>query len=209
MMQIDIPQNSASIVISPPLSGKKEFLFNCIADALEKKEPVIFISTDFSSEDIKKELAEKKLYDESCKGRIRFIDCYSQEAGKCLDDTEDTKRISGPLALNEVSVALAQTEEEISAEPKKHLVIFDSLSTILMFLNSLMIGRFLQVFIAKIKNAGGSVVFTLEDGMHEQKDTVTIEHMMQLIVHMKREGSKIMIRADGIEEYEEWKDLEM
>jgi peptidoglycan/xylan/chitin deacetylase (PgdA/CDA1 family) len=70
-----------------------------------------------------------------------------------------------------------------------------------------MVGRFLQILIAKIKNAGGSVLFTLEEGMHDPKDMVTIEHLMQAIIHVKKEKEKIVIKADGISGFEDWKEI--
>jgi len=203
-MQINIPQNSASIVISPPLSGKKEFLYNYLQDSLKSKEPVIFLSTDSSSEDIKKDLLKAKIYYGTYKDILRFVDCYSQQAGNNVQDSEDTKRVPGPIALNEISVVLAQIEAELYKISEKHIVIFDSLSTLLMYSNPQMIGRFLQILIAKIKNAGGSVIFTLEEGMHDPKDMVTIEHLMQAIIHVKRENDGVFVRADGIDNLRDW-----
>ena len=203
-MQINIPQNSASIVISPPLSGKKEFLYNYLQDSLKNKGPVIFLSTDSSSEDIKKDLLKNKIYYGTYKDILRFVDCYSQQAGNNVQDSEDTRRVPGPIALNEISVVLAQIEAELYKINEKHVVIFDSLSTLLMYSNPQMVGRFLQCLIAKIKNAGGSVLFTLEEGMHDPKDMVTIEHLMQAIIHVKRENDGVFVRADGVDDLRDW-----
>ena len=60
------------------------------------------------------------------------------------------------------------------------------------------------MLLAKIKNAGGSVLFTLEEGMHKPQDMITIEHLMQAIIHIKHENEQIMIKAEGIEGLEEW-----
>ncbi|MBD3249310.1 hypothetical protein GF336_04660 [Candidatus Woesearchaeota archaeon] len=204
---INIPKNSASIIVSPPLEGKKELMFQLIRRALQDKEPVIFLLTDTSPEEIKKELLKSKIYYGAKKGLLNFIDCYSQQAGNDVSDTKDTRRISGPLAFNEISIALAQLEKDLFNTSKSHTIIFDSLSTILMYSNPQMAGRFLQILIAKIKNAGGSVLFTLEEGMHNKKDMITIEHLMQAIIHLKQKNNKIMIKAEGIKDMEGWKEF--
>ena len=203
-----LPPNSASILVGPPLSGKKELLYNYMLEGLKNKEPVLFILTDISSEDIKKELVKNKIFYGPYANILRFVDCFSQQGGSQVHDTSDTKRVSGPLALNEISIAVSKIEVEFFKLNPKHRIIFDSLSTLLMYSNPQMVGRFLQIQIAKIKKAGGSILFTLEEGMHDKKVMITIEHLMQAIIHIKKEQNKVLIKAEGIEGFEEWKELE-
>ena len=202
-----LPENSASIVVGPPLSGKKQFLYNYMLESLKNKEPVIFITTDKSPEDIKKELVKNKIFYGPYVKILRFVDCYSQQAGNNIEDTNDILRVSGPLALNEISIAVSKIEAEFYRINPKHRIIFDSLSTLLMYSNPQMIGRFLQIMVAKIKRAGGSIIFTLEEGMHDKKDMITIEHLMSSIIHIKHEKDKILIKAEGIDGFDEWVEL--
>lgn len=201
-----IPENSASILISPPLEGKREFLYNYMLDGLKNQKPVLFILTDRAPEEVKRDLVKNKIfYDQYTKDNIlKFIDCYSHQSACNVQDTADVMRIPGPLALNEISIALSKTEAEFYKINPKHLVIFDSLSTVLMYSNPQMIGRFLQVIISRIKKAGGSVIFTLEEGMHDEKATITIEHLMDIIINFKKEKEKILVKAKGIEGFDEW-----
>ena len=207
MLSLQIPQISASIVIGPPLSGKKELVYRYMLEGLKNKEPMIFVSTDVSPEEIKRDMVKNKIFYGPFTNILRFIDCYSLQAGNQLQDTNDTIRVSGPLALNEISIAISKIEAQFHRINPKHRLIFDSLSTLLMYSNPQMIGRFLQVMIAKIKRAEGSMLFTLEEGMHDSKDIITIEHLMQAIIHIKREKDKILIKADGIQGLEEWSEL--
>jgi len=202
-----LPDNSASIIISPPLSGKKEFLYSYLFDSLKNKEPVIFLSTDSSSEDIKKDLLKSKIFYGTYKDILRFVDCYSQQAGNNVQDSEDIRRVPGPIALNEISVVLAQIEAELYKISEKHIVIFDSLSTLLMYSNPQMIGRFLQILIAKIKNAGGSVLFTIEEGMHDQKDLITIEHFMDALVYVKKDKENVLFKVQSSKCSLDWCEL--
>lgn len=206
---IRIPRHSASLLISPPLAGKREFLFSYIKDSLKNNIPVIFLLTDTSPEDIKKKLVKEKIYYSRHKGILRFIDCYSMQVGEDAKDTEEIIRVSGPLALNEISIAIAQIESELYKKSKEHIIIFDSLSTLFMYSNPQMVGRFLQVQAAKIKKAKGSVIFTLEQGMHDEKDRITIEHLMDSIIYLKKEDKKIKAKAKGIGGFSVWKELDI
>lgn len=202
-----LPENSASILIGPPLSGKIEFLYLYLLSSLKNNQPVLLITTDKSPEDIKKEFVKNKIFYGPYKNILKFIDCYSYQAGNNLPNTEDTLRISSPIALNELSIAIAQIEAEFYRINPDHKVIFDSLSTVLMYSNPQMVGRFLQVIIARIKNAGGSILLTLEEGMHDKKDIVTMEHLMSAIVYIKHENNQILIKADGIQGFEDYQEL--
>jgi KaiC/GvpD/RAD55 family RecA-like ATPase len=201
-----IPQNSAVVVISPPLEGKEVLVSNSIKDDLKEKVPVLIISTDKSAEDFKNELVKEKIFfgDAESKGLLAFIDCYSMHVGEAVKNTSSIKRVPGPLALNEISVALSDIEKEFFRKSPKHCIVFNSLSTMLMYSNPQAIGRFVQVVIAKIKKAGGSAFFTLEEGMHTPDVIVMMEHMMDYIVFVKRENGKLFVKAKGLDGFEDW-----
>lgn len=200
-----IPKSSACVVISPPLVGKKELLFRFVADSLENKEPVLFIISDSSPEALKKELLQEKIFFKP--ELLRFVDCYSYHSGNSnVKDTNDIKRVSGPLAFNEISIAIHDIERKFlrQGSDSGHKVLFSSLSTLLMYSNAGAVSRFLQVLIAKIKNLNGSVIFTLEEGMHDEKTIVTIEHLMDVIISLKKEKGKVLFMARGIKGFDKW-----
>jgi KaiC/GvpD/RAD55 family RecA-like ATPase len=128
---------------------------------------------------------------------LYFVDCYSQQAGLNSQKSENIKYVSGPLALNELSIAVSDFQREFLKKEIPHLIIFDSLSTLLMYSNAEAIGRFLQIFLAKIKNLQGDAIFTIEQGMHDDRAIVTIEHLMDSIIEVKKEGSKVLIKENG------------
>ena len=205
-----IPQNSAIVIISPPLEGKEELVYDYIRDKLKEKEPILIISTDKSAETVKAELLKRKIFfgDAETRGLLVFVDCYSMQVGEAVKNTPGIKRVPGPLALNEISVALSDIEKEFIRKNPKHIVIFDSLSTLLMYSNTQAIGRFAQVMIAKIKKAGGSAFFTLEEGMHAPDVLVAMEHLMDDIIFVKREAGKLLVKAKGMAGFEDWSKFE-
>ena len=97
----------AAVVIGQPLSGKTELLHSFVAAGLKEKQPIVFITTDRSAEQTKKELLTSKIFYGSS---LKIIDCYSRQADESSKDSADVIRVSGPLALNEISIALSEIE---------------------------------------------------------------------------------------------------
>jgi len=201
----------AVILVGPPLSGKDELIYRYIDYLLNKNEPVVSISTDSSPEEAKKEMMKSKIFVTKFEdsGILHHIDCYSKNAGDSVSDTSAVKRVSSPLALNEISIALSNIESELHPNYPVHRVVFKSLSTLLMYSNANAVGRFIQVFIAKIKKAGGGILFTVEEGMHEPGVLVTLEHLMDGIIEIKKDGAKVMVKARGIEGLEDWTEIKL
>jgi len=204
-----LPKNSASLLIGPPLAGEKSIIYNYLQKSLEGGDPVVFVSTDRSPEDMKKDMLQMKLFVTKfeTEKKLLYIDCCSKQTDESIKDTESIRRVSGPLALNEISIALSDIEREFIRKSPSHKVIFNSLSTVLMYSNPQTVGRFLQVIIARVKKAGGSILLTLEEGMHDEKVIVTIEHLMDAIIHVKKEEGKVLVRADGVSGAEGWSEF--
>jgi len=196
---MEIKKNSANLVISPPLAGKLFFLDQQISTSLKNKKPLLYITTDKSPEDIKKRWLKNKFYygPYEKSNYLKFIDAFSYQTGNLTEETNSIKRVSGPVALNEISVALAEIQRELYQLNPNHLVIFDSLSTLLMYTNPQTVGRFTQVVTAKIKQAGGTILYTLEKGMHDKKTIITIEHLMDQILQIKQEKNKHFIKTQN------------
>jgi hypothetical protein len=185
--------NKAELILSKPLEGKQESIDNYVKNAIKENKTLLFVLTDKNPEQLKQELLKDKLFFKS----LYFVDCYSQQAGLNCQKAENIKYVSGPLALNEISIAVSDFQREFLKKEMHHLIIFDSISTLLMYSNADAIGRFLQILIAKIKNLEGNMLFTLEEGMHDEKAVVTIEHLMDSVTEVKKDGNKILTKESG------------
>lgn len=202
-----IPKRSAILLLGAPLSGKKEFLYSYMQRALKKEIPVLLVSTDKNITDLKNEMARDKVFvtKSEKKGLFKYIDSCSRQSDEFMKSTDTIRYISSPVALNEISIALSDIERDFLRKNDEHRVIFRSLSTVLTYSSTQTITRFLQVIIAKIHKSGGSVIFTMEEGMHDEKTKITMEHMMDMIIQVKKHKGKVMVRADGIAGFDRWK----
>ncbi|MEK6934592.1 MAG: hypothetical protein AABW46_01810, partial [Nanoarchaeota archaeon] len=75
---------------------------------------------------------------------------------------------------------------------KHQNIIFQSLSTMLLYSKPEAIERFVQIIIAKTKNAGGSIFFTIEEGMHDKKVIFGLKHLMDGVIEVKNKKTKLI-----------------
>jgi len=191
----DIPENSAILIIGKPLSNKKNIIYNLIQKNLKEGNPVLYITTDHFPKEIESDLQKNKIQYKKYEnqGDLVFIDCYSAQTSNSISSTKIVKKVPGPIALNEISVALSEIEASFYRKNKKPIIIFQSLSTMLIYSKPEAIQRFVQVIIAKAKNAGSSIFFTIEEGMHDEKTIIGFEHLMNGIIEMKNKKPKLKL----------------
>lgn len=194
--------SGATLVLSKPLEGKKEFLDSYTRQMIKENKELIFVLTDKTPAQKKQELLKNKIFFKN----LCFVDCYSQQAGEESKEDENVKNVAGPLALNEVSIALSEFGRDFAKKQAPHSIVFDSLSTLLMYADANAIARFLQILIARIKKFGGDVIFTIEEGMHDPKAIATIEHLMDEIIEVKKETGRILFKSKGFEN-RDWTEL--
>lgn len=192
-----IPDKSSILLLGPPKTGKTLFGLHFLFEGLRNNEHGIYIVTNSFPEDVVKRLENFGRVDKVLQnGLLKFVDCYSIHAGVHKDNTVFIVRVNGPTALNEIGMAFS---EIIKLVPKsnKIRVVFDSVSTLLMFNKSHTIETFVQQMNGKIKSAGATSVFILEEGIHDEKSVTAINSMLDMLVHLKKVEDKKMIEIDG------------
>ena len=183
--------NKSTLVLAKPLEGKREFIENYAKNAIKENKTILFVLTDKSPEQIKKELLESKIFFKN----FYFVDCYSQQNSGVQKDDDNIKYVSGPLALNELSIAISEFGRDFMKKEINYEVLFDSLSTLLVYSNAEAIARFLQVLISKVKQLNGEIIFTLEEGMHDEKAIITLEHFMDSVISIKKDNKKVSLNV--------------
>ncbi len=194
-----IPDKSSIMILGPPKAGKTLFGLHFLLEGLKSNESAIYIVTNSFPEDIVKKMESLGLVDNMLeKGLLRFVDCYSVHAGVHKDSTAFIIRVGGPTALTEIGIAFAEVVKRI---PKKNniRVVFDSVSTLLLYNNPSTIEIFVQQMNGKIKATGASSMFIVEEGMHDEKDVTALNSILDSIIHMKKQGSGWVIETGGLE----------
>ncbi|MCC7569839.1 RAD55 family ATPase [Candidatus Micrarchaeota archaeon] len=185
-----LPDRSNILFVSPSSNERDIFLIQFANAGIENGENVIYITTDKSPDQIFKysDKFKWKLKEAHKKGQLHIIDCYSWTLGKEIKDDEayGTTQIPGPNALNDISIALSKVMEQIASPGKKVRVIFNSVSTLLLYNNNDTVFKFLQITGARLKSLNATIIYTLEDKMHDGKTMSTLQHLTDALIKLEK-----------------------
>ncbi|MBR9691052.1 hypothetical protein GOV08_05205 [Candidatus Woesearchaeota archaeon] len=96
--------------------------------------------------------------------KFTFIDCVTKTAVPQPQEHDDCIYVSSPSALTEISIAITKTIQNTYPD----IIIFDSLSTLLIYEDAMTSGQFVHSLTNKINAFGISAVFTILDAEKEQ-----------------------------------------
>lgn len=130
------------------------------------------------------------------KENIRFIDCYTATLGK--GDTKSTEKImvmDGPTALNDISLALNEAIRASSG--KKMRVVFDTLSTFILYNSKDSMRKFLSVIAGRLRNAGATTLYLVDEGVHDKPLLSLMEQGMDETYNLvDREGKFFLVLSE-------------
>ncbi|MBR9675593.1 hypothetical protein GOV05_01140 [Candidatus Woesearchaeota archaeon] len=121
---------------------------------------VLYVSLNRLYNPLKRKLEDTGL-DSS---KFRFIDCVTRTAVAQPTEHEDCVYVSSPSALTEISIAITKVIQKDYPD----VILFDSLSTLLIYHNTMNASQFVHSLINKINAFGINAVFTVLDGEKEQ-----------------------------------------
>ena len=190
-----IPLKSNVLVYAPPFIGREIILKRFALSGLEEGEDIIFVLTDKSFKDMSEEMKklDEKFSEYESQGRIRYIDVYS--TGVELQETgEWVTFVDSPINRERIASSIIQL---IKKEDKRYRLIFDSLSTLIVYSDAKAVFRFLQVLSGMCKRSNVTSMFSMTRGMHEEIEVQTIKHLMDGVIEMREEGARFQIRVQG------------
>ncbi len=190
-----IPLKSNVLVYSPPFIGKEIILKRFALSGLQEGENVVFILTDKSFKDMKEEMLklDKKYEEYERDGKIRYIDVYSPSV-ELQEESEWATFVDSPINRERIASSIIQI---IKKEETKYRIIFDSLSTLIVYSDAKAVFRFLQVLSGMCKRSNATSMFSMTRGMHEEIEVQTIKHLMDGVIEMKEEGARFQLRVQG------------
>ena len=197
LLKNGIPEKSSILVLGPPKSGKTLLGLHFLFEGLQNNEYGVYVVTNSFPEDVMKRFENIGNVDDSLQnGMLKVVDCYTMYTGVQKGNTLFIIRVSGPTALTEIGIAFTEITKKIPKNSKVR-VIFDSVSTLLLFNAPKTVETFVQSMNGKIKWFGGTSMFILEEGMHDQKDVTTINSLLDALLHLKKEAEEREIEING------------
>ncbi len=195
--KVEIPERSIILVISPQIPAKLELLSRFLKTGSQKGEPGIFVTTDRLPSEIRERLGEAP--------EVAIVDCVSWSVPDRRE--RDVFQVPGPAALNELSVAIERARESVFKPGKPMRMVFDSVSTLLLYTNPNTIFRFVQVIANRARASFTTLLLTLQKDMHEPKVVSTLEHLTDGTAELREERGKVYIKFSRLFETG-WVELE-
>jgi len=175
-----IPEGSCILLITPPIQESRFLGVQLLEYGFKSRIPGMFISLNDSPEMLKEKGKNYgfNLDAAETSGLLKWVDGYSAKSKLKVSDTQNIKRISGALALTDISIFLSNVTAAFLKKSKSFKVLFDSISTLTLYNSNDTIFRFLEVITARIKANKGVGFFMLVNDMHDQKFVSTVRQMM-------------------------------
>jgi len=193
-----IPAVTNTLLYAPPFIGKDTILKHFVLSGLEEGEPVIFVLTDKSFSETREEMKkmDKNFIDHENEGKVKYIDVYSKGV-ELQEEGQNVIFVDSPINRERITASIISTEREFAKKYKRHRLILDSLSTLIVYSDAKAVFRFLQVVSGTCKRLGATSIFSMTRGMHEEIEVQTIKHLMDGVIEMREEGSRMQIRVQG------------
>jgi KaiC/GvpD/RAD55 family RecA-like ATPase len=174
----DFPLGVSLLLYGPVASGKTTFSLTLAREFLRNGLSCIWVCMDESPTSIQEKMAYFQVDYQVSKqmNLLRFIDVYSEQiTGKPLNDP-GVINCSSAFNLNEINRALMKAISEVK---NQGLVIFDSLSTLLLYNRSGTAEEFLKVHMSRITSAGFAGIFILQRDLHDPQTEETMKMLCE------------------------------
>ncbi|RJS85007.1 hypothetical protein CW706_02565 [Candidatus Bathyarchaeota archaeon] len=199
-IQGGFPVGISVLLVGMPMTGKTTLAMQFIYNGLVSGDAGIFISTNATAEDVKERMAsfgwDTTPYEE--RGLMKFVDCYGMMVDSKLSDTRSIKRIPSILAFTSLSVALSEICGHFWRLQKIPRVIFDSISSLLMYANPDAVIRFLHVLLGRLKLVNAVSILILEEGMHDRTLEITLQQLTDGALRLIRKDAERAILCLGL-----------
>ncbi len=188
--------NPGNIVMEGPSGIEKSAFIYHFASAANLKENSYIICGNTSPIDIMKKAGSIGI--DLKKENVRFIDCYSPTLGKSdIQNTDKVRMVSGPGALNDISLMLNEAIAESSG--KRMRVVFDTLSTFVIYNPKDSIKKFLSVVQGRLKSAGATTMYLIDEGVHDKQLLSLLEQGMDEKYVISDSGAKTTLTLPEVD----------
>ena len=121
-----------------------------------------------------------------------FIDLYSWRAQAAFEDTHPGYNVVSPSDLNDLNKEFKDILKK--ADGRKVRVAIDSISDALLYNSPQSVFKFMQLFVAQIRHKGAVGLVALEEGLHPEDQSNTLEYITDNLIEMKLDGGKRQMR---------------
>jgi KaiC/GvpD/RAD55 family RecA-like ATPase len=156
------------LVMGDPLSLKRELGMTMLNAGLQNNEAAIYITATNTAEEIRARWIEFGLTPAfEHQGRVKFVDCYSRMIGSNTSDTPSVKRVPSVIDYTKIAVAVNEWCSGYYSNNTSVRILFDSLSTLLIYSSLQTVMRFLHIFLGQLRKQNALGFLIVEEGTHD------------------------------------------
>ncbi|RUM33503.1 MAG: recombinase RecA [Archaeoglobus sp.] len=199
---VELKKGSNIMVYGPTFTGKSMFVRSIFRDFISRGYGGIYVLTKDSAETLMSWLGTG--YDSR---KVRIIDCVTKSMVGNVKDTDSVK-YSTVMDLTGISAKISKFFEDFWRSGIKNIVVvFDSLSTLLMYMNLQTVFRFLHILTGRVKITESIAFYIVEDGMHDEKTIVTLKQLFSGVVEFKEDNGRKYVRFVSPFMQTEWREI--
>ncbi|KQM11140.1 hypothetical protein AOA80_10295 [Methanomassiliicoccales archaeon RumEn M1] len=175
MLKDAFPDSSTTLMVGSPGIGMLEVTASIAKEWMEAGDQVVFVSVDLLPKDLIEVMDAFGVSEELRNDRLCIIDYHSSLLGSmdCNDPCPgtDVKRCSDLEGIMFNISSLASSSEG------RLRIVMHSLSTLFLYNQANVVLKFFQISSSRIRNEGGTAIFTVNEGVHDEK---TVNHLMAI-----------------------------
>ncbi|CDG64941.1 MAG: hypothetical protein PWQ15_1108 [Methanobacterium sp.] len=178
---IEVAPGTNILLLGDLFSGKDIFSKDFIKEGLKNGEACIFVSTNDPIQDT---VGEFKDYDMELLGMINCISSRSDLANDYPYEGQ-IRFVASPTELASIMAFINEFLDILKSRDVPGIrIVFDSISTLLMYSNLKTIYKFLHVLTNTVKAQNAVLLMTMEEGVHDRIEISTLERLSQGLITM-------------------------
>lgn len=176
MLKIALPERSSILMIGSPGIGLLEFNVGLAQSYLERGDIVVFVTIDVLPGDVVSLLKAFGVpVDDFLGKKIFIIDYHSSLLGSYDDHSSFTEEYVRKVSdIEGIMFNLTAIANEYGRPIR---IFLHSLSTLFLYNQTNVVLKFFQISSSRIRSELGMAIFTVHDGVHEDR---TINHLMAM-----------------------------
>jgi len=187
------------LLYGPSFHGKEVLARTAFLAALKNGRPAIMLLTNRGVDEVQRDLrdADSNYASYEKAGLPWFVDAYSRSIG-IEDKAKNVEFVDSAVDLNNISLALNRIHGKIVKDHSEHLMVLDSVSTLVLYGNAQATFRFLQVLVGRARQAGATTLLLLDHGMHSDAEVQMFRHLCDGAIEMRKDGDTTRLQIEGL-----------
>lgn len=169
------------LILGPPGSGKTLFCKQFIWYGLVKNESCIYVGTEESLDDFRKNMKffgfDISPYEKS--NSFRFVDCYTWRVG---GKSSSRYVLSNPGSISEILILIDEAKKGLGGKTR---FVLDSITSLTVDSSQEVVLKFLRILKARLKDSGKVGFCTVEVDAHDNRFMSHLRYIFDGVIELK------------------------